>query len=205
MVTRKKKSPRTRSARTEDQILEAARHVLTRSGENALSMRAIAKRVGITPAAIYRHFGSRGQLVQRVVEDSLDSWEQTLWRTIEPLPVGSLDRILALGQAYIEFAETEHFNVLFTPGQKPRRLDEIPGRAGLDVLQRCVEQAMEAGVVRRSDPVLVSLFLWSRVHGIAMLAKTVDLSREHPALVERSVAEALFSETGWIVREGLTP
>lgn len=194
-----------RAAATERRIVESARHLLAHAGMEALTMRAVAAEAGITSGAIYRHFLDKSALVERVLEDSFSHYEDSLWRGIAPLPVGSLERLVALGRAYLRFAREnqEHFKVLFSIQGRPRDLDEVPGRGGFSVLKQCVSEAMDAGSIRRGDAALVSLHLWSRVHGIVMLLLACDLSGELPGRDGRLTPEDLFDGTRELMLQGL--
>jgi AcrR family transcriptional regulator len=187
-------------------IVEAARTLLAERGYEALSMRDVAADAGITAAAIYRHFPKKNALIDFVVDDTLREFELLLLRAIAPLPVGSFERLAALGSAYIRIAteHEEHFKVLFSPMRKrPRKLANFPGQCGYQVLRQCVVEAIETGTVRESDPDLVAFFLWSRVHGIAMLLLACDFSDTLPAGVGDLTPEHLFTTTRDFVISGL--
>ena len=187
-------------------IVEATRTLLAKRGYEALSMRDVAARAKITAAAIYRHFPNKDALVDFVVDDTLREFELQLLRAIAPLPVGSFERLAALGSAYIRIA-TEHkeqFKTLFTRiRHRPRKLAEFPGQCGYQVLRQCVVEAMETGTVRESDPDLVAFFLWSRVHGIAMLLLACDFSDTLSAEIGDLTPENLFEATRDFVVCGL--
>lgn len=187
-------------------IVEAARTLLAKRGYETLSMRDVAAQVGITAAAIYRHFPNKDALVDFVVNDTLREFELQLLRAVSPLPVGSFERLAAMGAKYIQIA-TEHqeqFKVLFTrTGQSPRKLADFPGQYGYQVLRQCVVEAMEAGTVRQADPDLVTFFLWSRVHGIVMLMLACDFSDTMPANIGDLTPENLFTVTRDFVVGGL--
>ncbi len=59
---------------TKEQIFAAARTAFDRDGLQGLSLRDIAREVGITPMAIYRHYKDRQALVDAIVLDALDEW-----------------------------------------------------------------------------------------------------------------------------------
>ena len=187
-------------------IVEATRTLLATRGYEALSMRDVADGAGITAAAIYRHFPNKNALVDFVVNDTLREFELQLLRAITPLPVGSFERLAALGAEYIRIA-TEHeeqFKTLFTRiRQSPRKLADFPGQWGYQVLRQCVVEAMAAGNVREADPDLVAFFFWSRVHGIVMLLLACDFSDTLPAGIGDLTPENLFAATRDFVVGGL--
>lgn len=187
-------------------IVEATRTLLATQGYEALSMREVAAGAGITPPAIYRHFPNKDALIDFVVKDTLREFELHLLRAIAPLPVGSYERLLALGSAYIRVA-TEHeaqFKILFTRiRSRPRKLADFPGQWGYQVLRQCVVEAIDAGILREMDPDLASFFFWSRVHGIVMLLLACDFSDILPPEIGDLTAENLFAATGDLVVSGL--
>lgn len=167
-----------RSAETEAAILEAARDLLAEGGLEALSMRVVAERVGLSATAIYRHFEGKQDLVRCVVELGYRRFGEYLQDAAERYPVGSLDRLAALGESYVRFAfeNQEYFRVLFNiQARRPRAVEELPGGGGYNLLRECVMDAMEAGALRRADPDLVAHYLWTHVHGLVTLGLACSL------------------------------
>jgi len=202
------------SRETEAAILEAARDLLAEGGLDALSMRAVAARVGLSATAIYHWFEGKEDLVDRVVQHGFQRSEAYMWKAIEDLPPGSLERVAALGEAYIRFAleNREYFKIIFaiqTPA--PRQIEDVPGQGGYRVLRQCVIEAMEAGNIRRAEPDIVVLYLWSLVHGLVTIFMACD---PHELLSEasccsdlepRELTIGLFRHFRDLVEVGLTP
>lgn len=179
---------------TEAAILAAARDLLAEGGLVALSMRAVAARVGTTPTAIYHYFQSKEDLVGQVVTRGFQQSEAHLWRAIEPYPVGSIERLAVLGEGYIRFAleHQPYFKVIFgIRTDQPRKLDDVPGRGGYGVLRHCVIDAMEAGTIRKADPDIVVLYLWSIVHGLVTISMACDCT----SLLEDTAIQVPVGET----------
>ena len=203
-----------RAGETETAILEAARDLLAEGGLDALSMRAVASKVGLSATAIYHWFQNKEDLVDRVVLHGFRRSEAYMWKAIEDLPAGSMDRVAALGEAYIRFAleNREYFKIIFaiqTPA--PRHIDDVPGQGGYRVLRQCVVEAMEAGNIRQMEPDLVVLFLWSLVHGLVTIFMACDPKEllaetgccDDPD--ERDLTLGLFERFRAMVRIGLQP
>jgi len=202
------------SRETETAILEAARNLLAAGGLEALSMRAVAAQVGLSATAIYHWFKGKEDLVDRVVLHGFQRSEAYMWEAIEGLPVGSMDRVAALGEAYIRFAQEnrEYFKIIFaiqTP--VPRHIEDVPGQGGYRVLRQCVIEAMEAGNIRRSDPDVVVLFLWALVHGLVTIFMATDpkqMLAETGCCGDRGDGDLtieLFGRFRELVRLGLEP
>jgi AcrR family transcriptional regulator len=175
-----------RTAETEAAILGAARALLAEGGLDALSMRLVAERVGISATAIYHYFNGKDALVSRVVRDGYRRFDEYVRGAADRHPRGSLERLIALGEGYVRFAfeNREYFRVLYSiQARSPRDLEELPGGGGYEVLRETVVEAIEAGTVRESNPDLIAHFLWTCVHGLVTLTLACNVERaDCPAL-----------------------
>ncbi|MEX0691912.1 MAG: TetR/AcrR family transcriptional regulator [Gemmatimonadales bacterium] len=156
----------------ESQILEAARDLILEGGIEAISMRAVADRVGVSATALYHYFASKQDLVDRVSRRAFEAFDEAVRKAAEQQPEGSIDRIRAIGEAYIRFAfENEaYFRVIFgAEAPDPRAIEDLPGGGGYPVLRQAVVRAMESGQMRSGDPDISSVYLWSLVHGLVTL------------------------------------
>jgi AcrR family transcriptional regulator len=162
----------------EGAIIEAARDLIAEGGIEALSMRGVADRVGISATAIYHHFANKQALVDQVVGRAFEQFGSDLERAMRQHAKGSLERVAALGEAYIRFA-MEHgayFRVIFSiAAPNPREVEELPYGAGYPLLRQTVVEAMEAGTMRAGDPDLMAHYLWSLAHGIVTLTLSCRL------------------------------
>jgi AcrR family transcriptional regulator len=190
----------------EGAILEAARDLILEGGVEALSMRAVAERVGITATAIYHHFENKQALVDRVVRRAFERFGTYLEQAAAQHPGGSVERVRALGEAYLTFAleHEAYFRVIFSIDVKnPRELEDLPGGAGYGLLRQSVADAMEAGVMRPDDPDLVAHYLWSVVHGVLTLSLSCRLHGCPACEGERGQALELFHAFSPFIRHGI--
>lgn len=199
-------SPRTSS--TETAILEAARDLLAGGGIDALSMRAVAARVGVSATAIYNYFENKQALVENVISMGFARFDKYLREAVADRPDGSAERLEALGEAYIRFAleNREYFRVLFAMhAELPRDIEELPEGSGYALFRQSVIDAMKAGTIRETDPDLVVLYLWTLVHGLVtlLLGCKPDARCRHSG--EELDAHDLFARFGEFVYLGLRP
>ena len=197
-----------RGAESEQSILDAARDILAHSGVEALSMRSVGERVGMSATAIYRYFANKDALVDAVVRVGFERFGAYLTKAAEAHPKGSLDRLAALGLGYIRFAlENEaYFKLLFSlQHPHPQAIQDLPEAGGHGLLRQAVLDAMDSGALRRTDPDIVVMYLWSVAHGLLTLSMTCRIDEcpefEHGAV--QFGPTDLFERFGPLVRNGI--
>jgi AcrR family transcriptional regulator len=156
-----------------DRILAAAERIHRKAGIEALSLRAVAREVGITPMAIYRHFRDKNALIAALVETGFATWEHRLAEAVRArTPRQRIERALV---AYAEFAlgEPRMFELMFLV---PRR--HIPpapaslastSSPSFALLIAAVRDVMREGHSVHRDPPEMILFAWSTAHGLIAL------------------------------------
>jgi AcrR family transcriptional regulator len=158
-----------------EEILAAATQLLFETGdESAVSIRAIAAAVGVTTPSIYLHFTDKTELIWAVCEEHFRKLDEELERAA----AGSDDPLQSLtlrGRAYVRFGldNAEGYRILFMSRGDLAPKEELLGEeAKPDAFANvvgAVERCMEAGAIRRDDPVSVAFGLWALVHGITSL------------------------------------
>ena len=161
------------------EILDAAESLLIETAdESAVSVRAIADRVGVTPPSIYRHFADKDALMMAVCNGVFarldEAMEKAAAGTGDPL-----EEIRAKGRAYIEFglAHPEHYRILFMLKREHARRpepgsgDNLPGAMAFIHLQETIQRVLEMSDpdVPRPDEYAMTCSLWTAVHGITSL------------------------------------
>ncbi|NIM51196.1 MAG: TetR family transcriptional regulator [Gemmatimonadales bacterium] len=192
----------------ESAILEAARDLLAEKGLQGLSMRQVADLVGVSATAIYHYFENKDELVRRVVQLGFHQFGEYLKEAAETHPRGSLERVRALGEAYLQFAleNQTYFRVLFSiQHPAPASLDELPEGGGYGLLRQAVVDAVSAGTMREADPDVVVMYLWSIAHGLLTLTMACDLERcpEFGPGSRRRTPVELFRAFELLVRDGI--
>ncbi len=123
-------------------------------------------------------------------------------------PPGSVERLRALGEAYVRFAleNREYFRVLFaTHGELPEEIEELPEGGGYTLFRDSVIAAMESGVIRRADPDELVLYLWTHVHGLVTLLLSCDPGARCRHSGEQLNAPDLFARFSEFLWDGLRP
>ena len=167
-------------------LLDAARDLASEGSVDGFTLREVARRAGVSPAAPYHHFADKNDLVRQLAIRAFDTMRQSL-QTAADSTADSAQQLEAMGVAYLHFAFTHaaEFRFMFKrelcapPGQ-PDPL-EVAGRAAQAVLHIAVVTAQANKAIRTGDPQPIVLTIWSAIHGLSgilletPLGKTVTL------------------------------
>ncbi|MFN2543641.1 MAG: TetR/AcrR family transcriptional regulator [Actinomycetota bacterium] len=175
VASRRRRAPRGQGERLREEILSAAERLLIDTGdEQAVSIRAVADAVGVTPPSIYLHFGDKKELMFAVSERQFERLD----RVTEEAAAGSTDPLESLrlrGKAYVQFGRDnpEQYRILFMGKSEasPPGFDEdrLRGLVSFDHLVGAVQRCMDAGAIPQTDAFFVALGMWIAVHGLTSL------------------------------------
>ncbi|WP_424531766.1 TetR/AcrR family transcriptional regulator [Sphaerisporangium viridialbum] len=196
--------------RLREEILEAAEALLIETGtEDALTLRAVARRTGVSTPSVYMHFAGKEALVEAVC---LRVWDE-LGRRVREQAAGAGDPFRALGRcgrAYARFAldHPVQYRLLM---MRPAAVKGVPPAAAacfghmVDAVSACVE----AGVMRGS-PETLALGMWSAVHGLVSLLiaqPSFPWPDDLDALIDQTVRMAGFGTAlvSRLPRHGVPP
>jgi AcrR family transcriptional regulator len=151
-------------------LIETAVKTIAQRGVDALSLRELAARAGVSPGAPYHHFPNRSDLLASIAEEGFTRLEAQLTAAHDAAPYNASARLEALGLAYVAFALSSlgYFRVMFHGGSTSIG----PTEAGLrtfNILRDAVVACQQAGEAPRGDPAGLVLVAWSAVHGFATL------------------------------------
>jgi AcrR family transcriptional regulator len=151
-------------------IIDTAVSAIARHGIDALNLRQLAARAGVTPGAPYHHFASREELLRAIAEEGFERLEADLIAARDAAGDSAQARLEALGRAYVSFAVScpGHFRVMFH-GDAKSSGPTAPGLRAFHLLRDAVLACQEAGTAPAGDPAPLVLAAWSAVHGFATL------------------------------------
>jgi AcrR family transcriptional regulator len=164
-----------RRARARDsirtRILDAARELFVRDGVEAVTMRAIARKIEYTPTTIYHHFRDKHALLLEL--STLDMQRlgqafQSIGRIEEPA-----ERTRRFGLAYVDFA-LDHpgiYRFLFMTPKPDVMAEAAPEQSAYLMLLQAVTEGIKKGRYRPEfdDPHQLAQLLWGGLHGIVSL------------------------------------
>ena len=173
-MKKKKAAPKSASYHHGDlrnALREAALSILEGEGLQALSLRAVARKAGVSHAAPYRHYSNHEALL---VELAMEGFEE-LRKAIEvagSVPFDKVDRITNIGGAYMRFASRRSALAQLMFGSQLPNREKIPElTAAADAIGGEIGAAL-------GDPAL-GLAVWAAIHGLAMLIldNVIDLGQ----------------------------
>lgn len=176
-------------------LVRAALELIAQKGPAGFTFAEAARVAGVSPAAPYRHFRDRDELMADVARRGFEAFEETLakaWDNGRPTPVAALER---LGKAYLAFARTQsaYYAAMFEASVP---LDASPEmRAAGDrafAVLRMAAEAVAATIPSASRPpaLMMALHIWSLAHGIAALFARGDGARRSLPMSPEELLEA---------------
>lgn len=167
-VVRRRRNPRGKGARLRQDILQAANAILESTGsEEAVTLRAVARRIGIAAPSIYAHFPDRDAILDQIMADGFAEFAATLQEAVASL-ADPVERLYSLGRAYLRFA-AEHPRAYRTLFEHPDNEARTQGSAALNVLVQAIADCAAAGRSASEDHFADAVAVWAAVHGLATL------------------------------------
>ncbi|MGD1217249.1 MULTISPECIES: TetR/AcrR family transcriptional regulator [Streptomyces] len=169
--------------------LRAARELLEEDGSAGLSLRAVARRAGVSATAPYRHYPDRDALVSAVAAQGYRELAVQL-AAVHPSPT-TPDDLAAVAVAYVRFA-LEHpalFRVMFAEPCDPTNEDRVAATAAISEYVRGIVRGAFPG----ADPDVLSTTVWALVHGLAFLHLDGKLDSSTPEVVADQVGAAVHA------------
>ncbi|MDP9869207.1 MULTISPECIES: TetR/AcrR family transcriptional regulator [Streptosporangium] len=170
-------SPRPRNRRGQglllrEEIIRAATALIVRTGsDQAVTLRSVAREVGIAAPSIYAHFPDRDAIVEAVVIEAITQLHQAVTAAVTAHD-DPVEALLAGCAAYVDFGvrEPARYRVLFGWARpKPEApAADVPGRQGLDAFRTLVDNldaCVRAGRSSSTDPFADAVTLWTALHG----------------------------------------
>lgn len=192
-------------------LLTASVELIVERGLDALSLREVARRAGVSPAAPYHHFATREELLVALALEGFEMLALAMSAARDAATDASaIERLGAIGEAYVRFAlaHPAHFRLMFRPSLVPAGAlpqEGAPGQAFALLLDGVSEVLENDDVGRNVDRRGLVLVAWSLVHGAAELLLDGPLANglpeldvrasEVPALVRRAFGGLLTSLT----------
>jgi AcrR family transcriptional regulator len=183
-------------------LIKAAISLIAEKGPNAISLRAVAKRAGVSHSAPYRHFKDKGALLMAIAESGFNALATRTREASQAFPDDPTRQLQAASIAYVELAVENPeitqlmFGGFITPDECSGTLAEASERA-FNSLLSLIESGKAAAVFRDEPTEELALAAWSMMHGLAMLIiggqlQTREGDQCGPQQISRSIGRFLM-------------
>ncbi len=176
-------------------LLDAARSLIKEKGPVGFTLTEAARLAGVSPAAPYRHFKDRNDILGALAVTGFKKFAETLenaWENGRPDPLTAFTRV---GRAYLDFAANEpaEYRVMFEPGVSLEGTPGLRNASGhaFDILRTCAAALLEPIPKQKRPPVdLMSMHIWAMTHGTATLLAQNSPTRARVPISSADVLES---------------
>ncbi|MCU0820318.1 MAG: TetR/AcrR family transcriptional regulator [Beijerinckiaceae bacterium] len=171
-------------------LIEAALRLIGEKGPAGFTVAEAARKAGVSPAAPYRHFRDRDELLAEIALRGFRNFSarlRTAWDEGRPRPDEAFTRV---GRAYLTFVREEpaYYAAMFQSGlsfANYPELREASERSFGVLCDNCAAIIAMLPGPKRPPVLLMALQIWSQTHGIASLFAGHDMSRRpYPVTAE---------------------
>ena len=181
--------------------MDAALRCIKEQGADKISLRALAREIGVSQAAPYRHFEDKVALLSALASDGFQRLSKAMESSmgdIEDDPVGAFARG---GQEYVKFAQQnpETYRLMYSMPKQQFDTAEMGSchHDAFKLLERTIDAGIQSGAFKALNKQAVVLASWSLVHGYAHLV--IDGTIE----LEEATADISFKALGNVFNHGL--
>ncbi len=166
-------------------LVDAALLLVEEKGPTGFTLSEAAKRAGVTPAAVYRHFEGREDLIAECALQGFRIFGDVMEQAFQGGHPTALAAFEATGRAYIAFARQHpgHYVAMFESGISMQRSPELYDAAqrGTAVLEQAATQlSLRIPADRRPPPQMFSNHIWALSHGVVELFARGNTSANCP-------------------------
>lgn len=180
-----------------EELMQTAISTIRSKGVEKLSLRALAREVGVSQTAPYRHFADKNALLAELATMALKELAKVFLAAITPSKSAAIN-IQNAGELYLRYAfeNPEKYRLMFGPTIINRQAyPELvaAGRAAFSVLQTFIEQGQADGEIAPIPAPLLANSCWANIHGFALahmdgLLDNLELPASHEEILTQHIA-----------------
>lgn len=183
-------------------LLAEALAAIQREGLEKLSLRALARSIGVSQTAMYRHFANRNDLLAAIAGEGFDELSARLLACIEKNAGDTLDQLRQTGRVYVAFGveNRARYLLMFSKSIVDHCNQEelaTKGDTAFGHLVGIIARGVDEGLLKPLPPQIMATSFWALVHGYVSLIFESNLNEAFSAgeldLVIASGTEALVA------------
>lgn len=177
-------------------LLQAALDLIAEKGPAGFTFADAARSAGVSPAAPYRHFRDRDELISSIAQRGFEQFEAVLasaWDDGRPDTITAFERV---GKAYLAFARNEpaFYSAMFESGVavEGNAALQAAGERAFGIIRAAAERlaALTPPGIARPPAMMMALHIWSMSHGVASLFGRGDAARRKLPMSPEELLEA---------------
>ncbi|MDG1997481.1 MAG: TetR/AcrR family transcriptional regulator [Emcibacteraceae bacterium] len=165
-------------------LISSALEILKEGTLQDLSLRALARKAGVSQTAPYRHFEDKEALIVVLIQEGSMILQQNMIEISEASD-DPITQLIDMGVGYYDFSQEHpaHFRLMFSGSLEDKEKHAhlfSKNRGAYDVLEGVVGKCMLLSNTKGLSPQMVRFSLWSHVHGIASLMLNDVMNEDVP-------------------------
>ena len=177
-------------------LIDAALELIEQRGPTGFTLSEAAKSAGVTPAAVYRHFEGREDLIAEAARQGYEIFADVMEYAYQSGQPSALAAFEATGRAYLAFARKYpgHYIAMFESGISVNRTPELAAvaRRAWDVLERAAgDLGQHIPKEKRPPAAMFSAHIWALSHGVVELFARNSPGRASPFPPEELLESAI--------------
>jgi AcrR family transcriptional regulator len=182
-------------------LVDTAVRMIKDEGVQALTLRGVGARLGVSRTALYRHFDHKEALLARVASEGFKRFHEALATAAARALARRADPLAAMAAAYMRFAlaNPSHYQTMFSGAlaHPPRDPDLVEhGEAAFNVLLDTIRGEQRRGRIGPGNPLDLAEITWALSHGLATLGLAGQLQRTPKQLEALAVLGCSVLEQG---------
>jgi len=185
----------------ERSLVEAALVTIREEGVQALTLRSVGARLGVSRTALYRHFDDKQALLARVAAEGFKRFHEALATAVARASAKRANPMPAMAAAYMRFAlsNPSHYQTMFSGVLTDwTRYPELVRHAegAFNVLLDTIRGEQQQKRMAPGDPLDLAEITWALSHGLATLGLARQLRRTRGQLQDLAVLGSTVLENG---------
>lgn len=178
-----------------EECIVQAMQIIEETGLENLSFREVARRLGVSHQAPYKHFENRDHILAEIITRAFDNFTTEL--AAQPPTDNPYKDMEAIGRAYLTFAQQHpaHYHLMFNtqlPDAQAYPQMTQSSQQAFTVLRDCLARILPDK--SQPDLNLDAIFVWSTMHGLASLAQSdaIDVLSLGDDVLQQAIQQAFF-------------
>lgn len=167
------------------EILNFALKEIAEKGVEKLSLREVAKALGVSHAAPYRHFSTKEALIEALTKEGYEKLYFLLDKSLLTV-TSSTEKLYQLGYAYVQFSleNRDYFSLMYLSEKKSTDNSELEASSNkiYDLLKNILKERIEQGDYKKENIDTLAFATWAYLHGLVLLWHKQREGKDFPIL-----------------------